>query len=287
MDRKKILVTGATGFIGTHLVNFLQNRQYMVIPVNSSHGDVTRWSTWEQFPVADVVVHLAARSFVPDSWTDISGFMRCNLVGTVKALNYCKLHKARLVYLSSYLYGNPASLPINENAELAVNNPYSFSKKLAEEACEFYASSFGVPVTILRPFNVYGNGQSMQFLIPSLINQVKRGENIHVKDLEPKRDYVHVDDLVAAVEKAINYPEKFDVFNIGFGVSYSVSELIRIIQDHAHTNLPVTSDAERRKNEIMDTVADVTKAGKYLQWHPQLSLSDGIKAIMVTDNAKI
>lgn len=276
----RIIVTGAKGFVGHHLVEKLVNLDYDVLGVTRDLGDITSQSTWDKLPQADVVIHLAAKSFVPDSWTDISGFINCNLGGTIEALNYCKLRNAKLVYISSYLYGNPIKLPITEGDKLSVNNPYALTKKLAEESCQFYAESFGVPVAILRPFNVYGTGQSDQFLIPSLISQVSTKKEIYVKDLEPKRDYLYVDDLIKAIVKAVNYQGKFDIFNIGSGISCSVKELIDIIQSCAGTDLPVFSESARRKNEIMDTIADISHAKEVLKWQPERSLEDGIRLII-------
>jgi GDP-4-dehydro-6-deoxy-D-mannose reductase len=276
----RIIVTGATGFVGRHLVKNLIDTGYQVIEVSRSFGDITEASTWNRLPQADVVIHLAAKSFVPDSWTNISEFMSCNLGGTIEALNYCKLRNSKLVYLSSYLYGNPKKLPIKEGDELSVNNPYALTKKLAEESCQFYAENFSIPVTILRPFNVYGDGQSDHFLIPSLIKQIATQSEIHVKDLVPKRDYLYIEDLISAIMKAITYQSNFDVFNIGSGVSHSVKNLIDLIQHSAGTNHPVYSDSSRRKNEIMDTIADISFAKELLHWQPLWSIENGIKQMI-------
>lgn len=276
----EIIVTGASGFVGQHLINELKNKSYDFLAVTRDTGDITSPNTWNKLAKSKVVIHLAARSFVPDSWNDISGFMQCNLAGTIEALNYCKENNAHLIYLSSYLYGAPRILPISEDAPLSVNNPYALTKKIAEETCKFYSDSFGTKVTILRPFNVYGSGQSEQFLIPYLVSQIKTQKEIHVKDLEPKRDYLYINDLVRAIFLAIQYEPLFDVFNIGSGTSYSVKDLISIIQYHSNKNLPVFSDSIRRKNEIMDTIADISKAKQQLNWEPIWSLTDGIKDLL-------
>lgn len=273
-----IIVTGASGFIGRNLTSQLCNVGYKVFSVDIEAGDVTESSTWLKFPKADVVIHLAGKTFVPDSWADPVTFIKCNLLGTVAALNYCVKHQARLILLSSYMYGNPVALPIPETAPLVANNPYALSKKLAEEACEFYVDHFlNINITILRLFNVYGPGQSENFLISSIIKQVNTERVIKVKDLEPKRDYVYIDDVVHAIIKAAHGPRKFNVFNIGSGTSYSVDELIKIIQSIKGTNFPVQSSSERRKDEIMDTVADITLAKKQLGWMPKFTLHQGLQ----------
>ncbi len=279
----RILVTGASGFIGRHLVPALRDAGHAVFEVDINSGDVADESTWVDFPRSDVVLHLAGKTFVPDSWADPAGFIKCNLLGTVSALNYCRRNNARLVFLSSYLYGNQKVLPIPETAPLVVNNPYGLSKKLAEEACWFFSDSFGIHVTILRLFNVYGPWQPEHFLIPSIIRQVNAGQVIRVKDLEPKRDYVYVKDVAQAILKAVDCQEGFRIFNIGSGASHSVEELIRIIQSIMKTDLPVKVDAERRKDEIMNTVADITASKHHLGWAPRWTLHRGVQHMLFGD----
>ena len=276
----KILVTGAPGFIGQNLMPKLNVCGYETLAVGRSEGDIADKSTWINFERADVLIHLAGSAFVPDSWKDPSGFMKANLYGTVCALDYCRQHNAKFIYLSSYLYGNPRELPIPESALLVANNPYALSKKLAEEACEFYANFYGVKVVIFRPFNVYGPGQSKNFLIPSIIKQICVGDTVCVKDLNPRRDYIYIDDLVDAIVKAVNGQLDFDIFNIGTGQSYSVAELIDIIQKIKGTSLKVHSDSERRLGEVMDTQAEIKKAMNILDWRPKYSLQAGLEKMI-------
>ena len=273
----KVLVTGASGFIGRHLVPRLRAAGHEVVEVRRASGDIADAATWRQIPAADAVVHLAAKSFVPESWEHPALFVRTNLGGTIEAMEYCRAHGAHLVFPSSYMYGDAGRQPIAEGAALVARNPYALSKKLAEEACEFYADRFGLTITILRPFNIYGPGQSTTFLVPTIVKQLQAGQAIRVKDLEPRRDYVYVVDVVEAMVKALAVRRRLSVFNIGSGTSHSVADLIRIIQEVWGTSLPVSSAGLRRKDEIMDTVADITRAGEVLGWSPRFTLRQGIE----------
>ena len=276
----RVLVTGADGFIGKNLIPRLMDVNYSIIEKYLDNGDIADERTWSEFPTSDVVIHLAARTFVPDSWTDTYDFLRCNLLGTIAALDYCRKNSSKLILLSSYLYGTPTELPIKENAALIPTNPYALSKKLAEEACQFYSDNYGVKVVILRPFNIYGPKQSESFLIQSVISQIRASHTINVKDLEPRRDYVYIDDVASAILKAIEYDTDFDTFNIGSGKSYSVANVIDILQEIMTSSLPVVSSNERRQNEIMETVAAIEKAKKYLDWEPEINLVAGLNNII-------
>ena len=181
------------------------------------------------------------------------------------------------MFLSSYLYGNPESLPIRETAPIITPNPYALSKKLAEDVCRFYSSSFGLSIAILRPFNVFGPGQSDRFIIPSIIRQVLGGREVKVEDLEPRRDYIYVRDLVLAIRKALSSNAPLSICNIGSGESYSVAEIIQMIQDALGSHLPVHSGNSRRKDEIMNTIADVSAAAKLFGWAPKWSFAQGIR----------
>lgn len=275
----KILITGSTGFIGKALLIKLKASHHETLELNHSSGDISDESTWAGIPKADVVVHLAARTFVPGSWTNLQGYLQTNLLGTVCALNYCKEQDAKMIFLSSYLYGKPESLPIPESAPIHAFNPYALSKKLAEEVCQFYTERFMIHTTILRPFNVYGPGQHEDFVIPLIIKQALSGSVIQVQDLEPKRDYVYIDDVIDFISAAVDLDQKFNVFNVGTGISYSVAEIIDMVQKHLGTNLPVKSMGGRRPEEIMDTQADISRA-LVLGWEPKWTLQQGIAEVL-------
>lgn len=281
MAKDKILVTGATGFIGKALCRILSGKNISFISHKDIGLDITNPESFDFKNAEEVstVIHLAGKTFVPDSWKNPTEFMKVNAIGTQNVAEFCKKHQARLIYISAYVYGNTDQNPISEDHPTNVNNPYAFSKKTGEEICLFYQSNFNLNVAIVRPFNVYGPGQNEMFLIPEVIQQVKNGSIIKVKDLSPKRDYIYVDDVANIIFRIIE-TGKQGIFNAGTGKSYSVKELIDVIQKVAGTTWPIESENVTRSNEISDTVADISKAKKELSWTPIDDLFSGISKMM-------
>ena len=274
----RVLVTGADGFIGRHLVPALRASSHDVRAVGRTAGDITLEPTWASFADAQVVVHLAGTSYVPASWADPRAFLHTNVRGTIEALEFARARGARVIFLSSYLYGHPMALPIPESAPLSATNPYALSKLLADETCRFYAKAYGIDVVVLRPFNVYGPGQPNYFLIARIVDQALAGSVVRVKDLAPRRDFVYVADLVKAILAAVETQGCGGVYNVGSGMSHSVSEVIRTVESVLGLSLSIESSEERRPDELMDTVADITRARASLGWVPRIDFESGIRA---------
>lgn len=275
-----VIVTGADGFIGRAVVRRFSEDGNEVFAAGRRHGDIADPAFWRELPAARVMVHLAGRSFVPDSWTDKAGFMQANVIGTQNALDWCKRQGASMVFASAYLYGVPQKLPISEDDPVNPNNPYGLSKRLAEQVCEFAARHEGVSVTALRIFNVYGHRQRSEFLIPTLISQILTNTEVKVMDLEPRRDYIFIEDVVDAIVRATRTKAGYHCLNIGSGVSLTVGEIIEIMQRVCGTSLPVVSSCVTRRNEIPDVRADITRAKAVLGWAPQWDFQAGIGAIL-------
>lgn len=275
---RNVLVTGADGFIGRHLVRRLKEDGYSVFTFDVKDGDIADEEL--NFEQIDHVFHLAAMTFVPASWDNPKQFYRTNVLGTANILDFCNKRKCSITIPSTYMYGNPQYLPIDERHPIDMDvSPYHNSKYLSENIAEFYAKRFQVPCTILRLFNVFGCGQNDNFLIPHLIREVcSEKEQIVVKDLEPKRDYIFIDDVITAFVKTICRTESdFRVYNVGMGVSWSVEEVAADIMEVFGQKKTLVSLNERRNGEIMDTVADISKIQNELGWKPQYSLIEGLK----------
>lgn len=275
----KILITGASGFIGSHLCKNLIDKGHEVIALFSLHGDIANSNTLDSInEKVDKVIHLAASTFVPDSWQKPDEFFRVNSLGTVKVLEFCRKNNTSLIYISAYLYGQPKEVPTTENEIPKPNNPYAFSKYIAEQACFFYANYLNVPSLIIRPFNVYGPGQPENFLVPTIIKQVLNNNEVTLLDLNPKRDYIFINDVIDFIQLAVETElVHSETINIGSGISYSVGDLVEIIQKIAGTSLPVFSKNEVRFQEINDVIANIDKAKLLFNWLPKTTLVSGLE----------
>ena len=274
-----VLITGANGFLGRYISKDLVQRGFDVYSRRRTDGDVRESATWEQFPGANYLIHLAGTTFVPASWDSPTEFVHSNLISTSHALDYCRKHKTKMIFLSTYLYSATAKQPTKEEEEINPANPYALSKLFGEKLCTFYVNHFDVEVVILRPFNVFGFGQDPRFLIPSIIFQAKVGDEIRVLDTRPSRDYIFVDDLVSAVVKSIDVNIKFGIFNIETGVATSVEELIGALGKVTGKTLKIISSEHGRFGEISSTQADISEAKNILGWQPQWPLISGLSEV--------
>jgi nucleoside-diphosphate-sugar epimerase len=277
----RVLVTGGGGFIGTHLVAHLRRLGKSVVAPSRGDGfDVLS----SDFPLSDIdhVFHLAAETGVVESWEDPVSFHQVNAHGTVRLLEQCRHRKCSITYVSGYVYGRTSRLPVRETDNVEASNPYAFSKFMAEEACRFYARVFGLPVAILRPFNVYGPGQSDRFLLPHIVRQALDPDcaMIRVLDLAPRRDYVYISDVIeAALSVMVARPG--ETFNVGSGTSHSVEDVIRTVLSSAGIQKPYgCPDGKVRANEIDNVIADISAIRRSLGWSPATSFDEGLKNLI-------
>ena len=162
----KIVVTGSSGFVGTKLIKRLRVLKHEIIELDLTTGfDLTNWPHISSIKKFDVLIHLAAKIFVPDSYKFPHNMYNINILGTLNALELCRINGAKMIFASSYVYGVPLYLPIDENHPTSAFNPYCRSKLIGESLCMSYSKDFGVPVIIFRPFNIYGPDQNENFII--------------------------------------------------------------------------------------------------------------------------
>ena len=277
----KIIVTGSGGFIGTNLVKRLRNLKHEVTELDIINGiDITDWEQIKGISGFDAFIHLAAIIFVPDSYKYPHAMYNLNIGGTLNALELCRINNAKMVYASSYVYGVPQYLPIDEKHPTVAFNPYCRSKLISEDLCRSYNEDFGVPIVIFRPFNIYGKGLNENLLIPLILKQIRRSGKITLKDPRPKRDFIHVNDAVAAYVKALDFKsDNLEIFNLGFGVSYSVKEIAGMMASNFSADIDIEFSNEVRKSEVLDTVADIALIKTKIGWEPLISFEDGLKGL--------
>ncbi|MBS1765443.1 MAG: NAD(P)-dependent oxidoreductase [Bacteroidetes bacterium] len=282
MLAKRIVVTGSSGFLGTAIIKLLTSKGHTVVPVSRKLGfDICKPETLKTVEPFDVMIHLAAHTFVPDSYNRTAEFFTININGTLNALELCKTHQAKMIFASSYVYGQPSYLPVDEQHPVNMWNPYASSKIISEQLCHVYHREFDVPIDVLRIFNIYGPGQNQSFLIPKIIKGVFDGQ-INLETLIPKRDFVHVNDVAQAFLNCAenNSIPTYTTYNVGSGVSYSVQQIIDKTEHIAGRKVQITCSEKRRANEVLDVVADYSKIKHEKHWHPHISIDQGLKEMI-------
>jgi len=277
---KRILVTGDSGFVGSHLVEGLKQKGAEVVSFKSSDGhriDLRDWESIRGLDDLDIIYHLAGVTYVPFCFVNPRETYEVNVLGTLNMLELSRLCDVeKFVFASSYVYGHPQYLPVDEKHPVQPTNPYAGSKVAAERLCSDYNRDFGIKCAILRFFNIYGEGQSNNFLIPKIAGQLRNGK-VELEDPGPKRDFIYISDVIDAYIKSSELDANYEIFNIGYGKSYSVEEIVNKMVRLWDRDVEVHYSDNRRTNEIMDIVSDIGKAEDKLNWKPQVSIEAGLR----------
>lgn len=280
LDNKRILVTGSRGFMGTFLIEELERSGIDTVGFDILDGnDIMDWDQVRKIKDIDVVLHLAAITNISFSYKNPRETYEINVFGTLNVLELCRLCEAKIILPStSYVYDSPKYLPIDEKHFIKPLSPYARSKLICERLCRGYHENYGVRCIIDRLFNVYGKGMSQETLIYQVINQILDGKKIIVRDLAPRRDYVYVKDVIDAFLKSAEYEKKgFEIFNIGYGESYSVKEVIDILLTASAKRIEVETLNKGEGEGITDAVANIEKARLEFGWKPRINLKKGLK----------
>jgi dTDP-glucose 4,6-dehydratase len=304
----KYLVTGAGGFIGSHVVEALLDAGHEVRALahyNSrgswGHldeggatargklevrlGDVTDASMVRALvDGCDVVLHLAALIGIPYSYHAPASYLATNVSGTLNILEACRAARVRRVVVTSTseVYGTARYTPIDEKHPLQGQSPYAASKIAADKLAESYFCSFDLPVVTLRPFNTFGPRQSARAVIPTVLTQALDGASeIRLGNLQPKRDLTFVEDTARAFLLAAEAPGiEGEVIHFGQGQAVSVGELAQRCLDAVGSKARIISVSERQrpeKSEVGLLLCDHAKARRVLSWTPQVSLDEGLR----------
>ncbi len=305
---RNILVTGADGFIGSHLTEALV-RQGFNVRAFVHYNSFNSWGWLDhcaddvrgQFEVTlgeirdphsvkvamkgcDTVMHLAALIAIPFSYNSPGTYVETNVMGTLNVLQAAReLNVSRVVHTStSEVYGTAEFVPITEQHPLKGQSPYSATKIAADQLAYSFYSSFELPVITIRPFNTYGPRQSARAVIPTIITQIANGQHsIKLGSLSPTRDFSYVKDTVAGFVSALNCVGGLgEVINIGSNFEISIGDTAKLISECMGARTQFISDEQRlrpQNSEVERLWADNTRAKELLDWNPSYGGIEGFK----------
>ena len=301
---RRILVTGAGGFIGSHVVEALVAEGARVrafvrydsrgsrgwlneLPVTNDveviAGDIRDGPTVDRAVAgSEVVLHLASLIAIPYSYLAPEAYVATNVVGTQHVLDACRRHDvARLVHTStSEVYGTAQRVPIDESHPLHPQSPYAASKASADLLALSYHASFGTPVVVLRPFNTFGPRQSLRAIIPTIAAQLIAGGPVRIGSTTPTRDFTYVTDTAAGFVRAATADAVGQTVQLGTGREISIGDLAKAIAEIVGVPLRIETDADRVRpvaSEVMRLVSDASRARTLLGWAPATSLQEGLR----------
>jgi len=305
MSKKKILITGATGFIGSHLtelcvkkgfkvsafdrynpqynLNCLNNSKYKK-DINFIFGDIRDYdSVYKASKGMDIILHLAALIGIPYSYYSPMAYVKTNIEGTYNILEATKnLNIKQLIITStSETYGTAQKVPISENHRLIGQSPYSASKISADQLAISYWTSFQLPVKIIRPFNTYGPRQSNRAVIPTIINQALKNKNISLGNIKTTRDYTYVSDISEAYLEIIKTKNIFgQPINVGSNNEFKIEQIARKVIKKINPNLKIIIDKKRirpEKSEVDRLKCDNRLITKKTNWKPKIKFDEGLE----------
>jgi NAD dependent epimerase/dehydratase len=305
---KKVLVTGADGFIGSHLVERLLdegarvrafvfynsfNRWGWLDDLSKSRlrkvdvfcGDIRDPNGVEEaIKGMDVVFHLAALIGIPFSYHSPDSYVDTNVRGTLNVLQAARKEGVRKVIhtSTSEVYGTAQTVPISENHPLNPQSPYAATKAAADHMAQSFYLSFGLPVTTIRPFNTYGPRQSARAVIPTIIAQLCAGQKtIHLGNIEAMRDFNFVSDTVDAFIKVAESAKTVgQVLNVGSGREISVANLVALIAKIMKTKVKVVTEKKRLRpalSEVERLLCDAGRLRDMCGWSPRVILEEGLR----------
>ena len=307
-----VLITGADGFIGSHLTEALV-RQGHTVRAFVLYNSFNSWGWLEhcapdvagKFQVfagdirdphgvkeamrgCDAVLHLAALIAIPYSYHSPDTYVDTNIKGTLNVLQAAReLGVKRVIHTStSEVYGTAQFVPITEAHPLNAQSPYSATKIAADQLAYSYYASFGVPVVIVRPFNTYGPRQSARAVIPAIIVQIASGQRrIKLGAVSPTRDFSFVDDTVAGFIAALNSGNGLgEVVNLGSGFEISIGATAKLIAETMNAEIEIITDETRMRpenSEVQRLCADNSKAKRLFSWQPSYAGRDGFQRGLV------
>ena len=286
---KKILITGSSGFIGKNLVENLLT-EYKITGLskkrkNSKLNYITKdisKITSKDFKNIFCVIHLAAITDpkVCEDFPDQC--ITTNVLGTQKILEAARKNNCKVIYAStSHVYGIPKKLPINETASTSPTSIYAGSKLAGEILCESYHNQFDMDISIVRIFSVYGPESNNHCVIPNIVTQLKNSNIIKLGNINSRRDFIFISDIINAFRIILNNINGFNVYNVGAEKSYSIKEICKKFEKLSGKKIIIKSYLKQnRKFDAKNIVCDATKLKK-LGWKSKISLDKGLKNVWI------
>ena len=276
-----VVITGSEGFIGNHFKQLLVekkiNFQCVDLKLKNELNDVIVESTR-----TNTIVHLAATTSVTASYEKPGEFYSNNIGSLIESLEWCRKNNGKIIYISSYVYGKSAEIPTPESHPVLAHNPYAQSKLIGEELCFAYWRDHKVPYIIFRPFNIYGEGHSTEFIIPSILEQIKLGKTeIKIQNPNPKRDFIYVKDVAEAIYFGMTSSLKNEIFNLCSETTISIGEVCELIQRFSKRKMSFIYERNfERKGDVDITLGSNKKAKQILHWNPKYTFENGLIEIM-------
>ncbi|MER5176492.1 MAG: NAD-dependent epimerase/dehydratase family protein [Candidatus Nitrosocosmicus sp.] len=279
----KIFVTGDKGFIGTNLTRNFQNKEIVMVTDYQNNQkkriNILERDQFQYIESVDAIIHLAAKTSITNSFNNPYETYHTNIGGTLNLLDFARERKIKkIINISTYVYGKPTYLPIDEEHPINPHTPYNKSKIISENLCKYYSHDYGINIVTLRPFYIYGPLSNPLSFIPSIIQQINKNGNVYLNQENTKRDFLFIDDFINLVLKILNkFPEGYNVYNAGYGKSNSLEEIIKIIEKITGIKINILYDKSIRPNDIIEMVADITRVTKSFDWKPQIDIEEGLR----------
>ena len=276
-----VLVTGSSGFVGSHLVRSLKEKGFDVVAPLRDELDVTRRNQFN-FDKIDHVIHLAGAVPARTEAQDDGIMIESHVMGTINTLDFAREKNCSVTYVSSFVYGPATVGEIGEGFPVVRSSPYARAKIMAENICREFSTAFSTPVAVVRPFNLYGPGQRSSFVIPRILESFTNDSKIlEMQGADEFRDFLHVADLVDLLARTISWERGFAVFNAGSGRAIRISEVIDMVAQM--TGVHRRADFLSRgasDDEPKSSWADITRANNAFSWAPSVSLRDGLQDLL-------
>jgi UDP-glucose 4-epimerase len=288
MQGTKVLITGTGGFVGTFLYRYLSDSGITLTksPRGKNRVDVTDRNSINCFGDADVIVHLAAKTSVKNSVRSPYETYRTNILGTLNMLEFARSKKiTKFINVSTYVYGQPIYLPVDEKHPVNPHSPYNKSKVIAENLCENYSNNYEMDIVTLRPFNLYGPSSNPNSFIISTIRQISKNGKLILSGEKTKRDFLFIADFASLVTIILNrFPRGYNVFNVGQGISYTLEEVAQKIANILDKKYDISYEKESRPDDVTDTRADISKVCRSFGWKPRVRIDEGLRFTVPKSN---